>query len=87
VKIEKYKGLNKTIPGVQVNGPEYRELMKLISHIFPTIITLGCDSDVLVRQLFQPLVLQIVHYYTCKQKIESKETAILIDTIMVKNET
>ncbi|XP_065336911.1 DNA-dependent protein kinase catalytic subunit-like [Cloeon dipterum] len=61
---------------------EYSELPKLTKRVLPTIILLGCDSDVLVKQLFQPLVMQIIHFQTSKQKISSNESAILITTIL-----
>jgi DNA-dependent protein kinase catalytic subunit len=68
---------------VNVDGQEHSEVIKLLKHIFPTLMNLGCDSDVLVRQLFEPLVLQIVHFQTSRQKIGSQETDVLIDSIMV----
>jgi len=68
---------------VNVDGQEHSEVIKLLKRIFPTLMNLGCDSDVLVRQLFEPLVLQIIHFQTSKQKIGSQETTVLIDSIMV----
>jgi hypothetical protein len=68
---------------VNVDGQEHSEVIKLVKHIFPTLLSLGCDSDVLVRQLFEPLVLQIIHFQTNRQKIGSQETDVLIDSIMV----
>jgi len=68
---------------VNVHSAEYAELPKLMAQIIPTIISLGSDSDVLVRQLFQPLALQMIHYHTNQQKIDSKGTLILMNTIMV----
>lgn len=65
------------------DGKDHPEVIKIMNYVFPIIINLGCDSDVLVRQLFEPLVLQIIHYQTNRQKITSKETDILIDSIMV----
>ncbi|XP_059489779.1 DNA-dependent protein kinase catalytic subunit-like isoform X2 [Neocloeon triangulifer] len=69
---------------VQLNEKtaEYAELPKITKNVVPTILLLGCDSDVLVRQLFQPLVMQIVHYQTNQQKIGTNETIVLLENIM-----
>lgn len=64
---------------------ELRELNKIFARVAPTLLALGCDSDLLVKQLFQPLMLQLTHYYSSTQKFKSEETSVLVDTIMVSN--
>ncbi|KAJ4461738.1 putative DNA-dependent protein kinase catalytic subunit [Paratrimastix pyriformis] len=44
-------------------------------HVFPAILRLGADPDPVTRTLFQPLVLQLVHWLTNR----IKETKALVD--------
>lgn len=59
---------------------ELNESLKLIAM---TVLELGCDADPLVRQIFEPLFLQLTHWYTSPYQNRNPHTAIIIDTLMV----
>ncbi|XP_021932903.1 DNA-dependent protein kinase catalytic subunit-like isoform X3 [Zootermopsis nevadensis] len=58
---------------------KYSELFKKLS--LP-LLKLGCDPDPAIHRLYNLLVLQLVHWYSSKFKLKSKETEILIQTLM-----
>lgn len=37
------------------------------------------------RQLFEPLVMQLIHWFTNNKKFESQDTVALLETILVSN--
>lgn len=59
---------------------ELNDLLKLIAN--PTL-QLGCDADPLIKQIFKPLFLQLIHWYTSPTQIRSPHAAIIIDTLTV----
>lgn len=59
------------------------ELDDLLKHLAMPMLQLGCDIDKVVQQLFQPLVMQLIHWYTCQRQLRSSHTAIIIETLMV----
>ncbi|KAF4526766.1 hypothetical protein B566_EDAN012304, partial [Ephemera danica] len=67
---------------VAADTKERTELGKIFSKLLPSLLALGCDTDLLVQQLFQPLVLQLAHYFSSRTKVKSKETEILLQTLM-----
>ena len=54
----------------------------LFKHLFPELLALACDADVVPRQLFDPLVRQIIHWFTRNNSGERPETAALLDSVM-----
>lgn len=40
------------------------EKAKLFRQIFQSMLKLGCDSDIVVRQLFNPMCLQTIHWFS-----------------------
>lgn len=71
--------------GRQMSPSKQQQLKMLFKKVLLPIIELGCDSNDVVRQLFNPLVFQIVHWYSGPMQLMSKETSILIDVLMVRN--
>ena len=55
---------------------------KIYHHVFPALFRLACDVDNFPRNLFHPLVMQIIHWFTGNQKYESPETIELLNCIM-----
>ena len=47
------------------------------------LITLAADEDTTVRQLFEPLLIQMAHYYTQPSKILGSLASALIESFMV----
>jgi DNA-dependent protein kinase catalytic subunit len=37
---------------------------KIYEHLFPALIQLATDIETVTRQLFEPLMLQIIHWFT-----------------------
>lgn len=58
------------------------QLYKLYQRVFPSLFKLACDADQFPRNLFQPLCMQIVHWFTGNRHYESRETVALLDCIM-----
>lgn len=56
---------------------------KLWHELFNTMIILGCDKDLTVRQLFEPLLMQTMHYYTQSSTIFSNFATFIIDCLML----
>lgn len=61
---------------------ELNELDDLLKYLAMPLLKLGCDIDKIVQQLFQPLVLQLIHWYTSQRQLRSSHTAIIIETLM-----
>lgn len=59
---------------------ELNDILKLIAM---PILQLGCDFYDLAKQIFKPLCLQMIHWYTSPMQLKSPHTAIVIDTLMV----
>lgn len=55
----------------------------LYKHLFPALLQLGCDVETVARQLFEPLTLQTIHWFTKNTVFENPETMTLLDAIMV----
>lgn len=65
--------------GKSLDGPD---TLPIFSEICRSLIILGADRDETVRQLFEPLLKQIVHYFSKSDKILSPMTTILIESLM-----
>ncbi|KAL4240201.1 hypothetical protein ACF0H5_000995 [Mactra antiquata] len=71
-------GQSTTQPGVDVQRVSMSPLFK---HIFPAILKLACDVEQVAKQLFEPLTMQLIHWFTNSKKTESDETMRLLDSI------
>ncbi|CAM9241776.1 unnamed protein product, partial [Lampetra fluviatilis] len=71
-------GLGVTAPqGAQGEAPHAR----LYRHTLPVLLRLGCDADQVTRQLFEPLMMQIIHWFANNRTFESPVTATLLNTL------
>ncbi|XP_078611933.1 DNA-dependent protein kinase catalytic subunit-like isoform X3 [Branchiostoma floridae x Branchiostoma japonicum] len=57
-------------------------MTRLYKKVFPVLMQLACDVEQVARQLFEPLMLQLIHWLTNNRKYESDETIALLDAIM-----
>ncbi|XP_060054547.1 DNA-dependent protein kinase catalytic subunit-like [Erinaceus europaeus] len=64
--------------GNQGIPPMYR----LYKRTFPVLLQLACDVDQVTRQLYEPLVMQLIHWFTNNKKFESQDTVALLETIL-----
>ncbi|GBN03187.1 DNA-dependent protein kinase catalytic subunit, partial [Araneus ventricosus] len=46
--------------------------------LFPGLLELACDVEQVTKQLFQPLVFQIIHWFTCNRVSKSPETSVIL---------
>lgn len=59
------------------------DLNELLKLIVASVLQLGCDIDHLVKQIFNPLIFQLIHWYTSPTQNGSPHSAIMIDILMV----
>ncbi|XP_016054399.1 PREDICTED: DNA-dependent protein kinase catalytic subunit [Miniopterus natalensis] len=57
-------------------------LYQLYKRTFPVLLQLACDVDQVTRQLYEPLVMQLIHWFTNNKKFESQDTVALLETIL-----
>ncbi|XP_033494873.2 DNA-dependent protein kinase catalytic subunit isoform X1 [Epinephelus lanceolatus] len=57
-------------------------MYKLHKRLFPVLLRLACDVDQVTRQLFEPLVMQLIHWFTNNKKFESQDTVAVLEAIM-----
>ncbi|KAG2458009.1 PRKDC kinase, partial [Polypterus senegalus] len=57
-------------------------LYRLHKHIFPVLLRLACDVDQVTRQLYEPLVMQLIHWFTSNKKFESQDTVAMLEAIL-----
>lgn len=57
------------------------QLAPIYKHTFPALLQLACDTDSVSKQLFSPLVYQIIHWFS-RDKHDREEVALLRDAIM-----
>ncbi|KAK5584232.1 hypothetical protein RB653_005840 [Dictyostelium firmibasis] len=55
---------------------------RLYRKIFPSLICLSTDVEQVTKQLFQPLVFQMIHWFTRNKKQESDDTMNLLNAIV-----
>ncbi|XP_036376580.1 DNA-dependent protein kinase catalytic subunit isoform X1 [Megalops cyprinoides] len=67
------------IPGGKNATPPMHNLHK---RIFPVLLRLACDVDQVTRQLFKPLVMQIIHWFTNNKTFESQDTVLILEAIL-----
>uniref|UniRef100_A0AAR2IVV3 DNA-dependent protein kinase catalytic subunit n=1 Tax=Pygocentrus nattereri TaxID=42514 RepID=A0AAR2IVV3_PYGNA len=57
-------------------------MYNLHKRIFPVLLRLACDVDQVARQLFEPLVMQLIHWFTNNKKFESQDTVAVLEAIL-----
>uniref|UniRef100_F6W6L3 DNA-dependent protein kinase catalytic subunit n=1 Tax=Monodelphis domestica TaxID=13616 RepID=F6W6L3_MONDO len=67
------------IPEGKLGSPPMHQLYK---KTFPVLLRLACDVDQVTRQLYEPLVMQLIHWFTNNKKFESQDTVTLLETIL-----
>ncbi|KAL1788740.1 DNA-dependent protein kinase catalytic subunit isoform X1 [Sigmodon hispidus] len=63
-------------------GQGWPPMYHLYKHTFPVLLQLACDVDQVTRQLYEPLVMQLIHWFTNNKKFESQDTVALLETIL-----
>jgi DNA-dependent protein kinase catalytic subunit len=74
--------IGKSVSDPHASISVYYQMNKIYHHIYPTLFRLACDVDNFARNLFQPLVMQMIHWFTGNRKYESIETVELLNCIM-----
>ncbi|XP_039235694.1 DNA-dependent protein kinase catalytic subunit isoform X2 [Pipra filicauda] len=54
----------------------------LHKRVFPVLLRLACDIDQVTRQLYEPLVMQLIHWFTNNKKFESQDTVAFLEAIL-----
>ncbi|KAM3860678.1 DNA-dependent protein kinase catalytic subunit [Diretmus argenteus] len=57
-------------------------MYNLHKRLFPVLLRLACDVDQVTRQLFEPLVMQLIHWFTNNKKFESQDTVAVLEAIL-----
>ncbi|XP_062335709.1 DNA-dependent protein kinase catalytic subunit [Osmerus eperlanus] len=65
-----------------VEGENSPPMYHLHKRIFPVLLRLACDVDQVTRQLFEPLVMQLIHWFTSNKKFESQDTVAVLEAIL-----
>ncbi|XP_067887902.1 DNA-dependent protein kinase catalytic subunit isoform X2 [Heterodontus francisci] len=68
--------------GSQISEGHQETMYKLNKHMYPVLLRLGCDVDKVTSQLFEPLVMQLIHWFTNNRKFESRDTVALLEAIL-----
>ena len=63
-------------------GTQRTILSTLYSRVIPALLSLACDVELVARQLFEPLVMQTIHWFTNNRQYESEETMVLLGAIL-----
>ncbi|XP_042541900.1 DNA-dependent protein kinase catalytic subunit [Dipodomys spectabilis] len=64
------------------SGQDFPPMYWLYKHTFPVLLRLACDVDQVTRQLYEPLVMQLIHWFTNNKKFESQDTVALLESIL-----
>ena len=66
-------------------GKEKREseLSQVYLKLFPAVIELSVDSDLVCRKLFNKLLFQIIHWFSGFNQVYEDESEVLIDSLVV----
>ncbi|XP_030070017.1 DNA-dependent protein kinase catalytic subunit [Microcaecilia unicolor] len=57
-------------------------MYQLYKRTFPVLLRLACDVDQVTRQLYEPLVMGLIHWFTNNKKFESQDTVALLEAIL-----
>ncbi|CAH1795603.1 unnamed protein product [Owenia fusiformis] len=61
---------------------EKHPMVALYRKVFPVILKLASDVEQVAKQLFDPLTMQLIHWFTKNEVFESPETVALLDAIV-----
>ena len=61
--------------------PSTTDYEQLYVHLFPVIIRLACDTEVVTSQVFSPLLTQLIHWYTNRETTYKREMKALLDAL------
>lgn len=50
--------------------------------LFQPLLELGCDSDTIIRQMFHPLIMQLIHWITSRSQLQNSESTLFLNTLM-----
>ncbi|XP_055874578.1 DNA-dependent protein kinase catalytic subunit-like [Biomphalaria glabrata] len=69
--------------GAQMPGETQKKypMEQLYRKLFPSLLQLACDVELVCKELFEPLMLQLIHWFTNNKMAESPETMALLDCI------
>ncbi|XP_035828316.1 DNA-dependent protein kinase catalytic subunit [Aplysia californica] len=69
--------------GAQLPGDRQNKypMERLYRKLFPPLFALACDVEQVCKDLFEPLVMQLIHWFTSNKMSESPETMALLDCI------
>ncbi|KAK8776726.1 hypothetical protein V5799_029934 [Amblyomma americanum] len=80
--------------GTGVQNTERRAkypMIHLYKHLFPELLHLACDADQVTQNLFRPLTLQLMHWFSSTSTRGSQESATIVeclwDTVTQPQET
>uniref|UniRef100_UPI00358ED0A1 DNA-dependent protein kinase catalytic subunit isoform X2 n=1 Tax=Myxine glutinosa TaxID=7769 RepID=UPI00358ED0A1 len=54
----------------------------ILRKLLPTLLHLACDADPVPKQMFEPLVLQMIHWFTSSNTFEQPETVALLNSLL-----
>ncbi|XP_069076234.1 DNA-dependent protein kinase catalytic subunit isoform X2 [Pleurodeles waltl] len=60
----------------------YPPMYQLYKHTFPVLLRLACDVDQVTRQLYEPLIMGLIHWFTNNKKFESQDTVALLEAVL-----
>ena len=72
-------GYSSTLPDSVKKRSPHR---KIYARLFHTMLRLGCDVEEVCVQLFRPLTLQTIHWFTGNKTFESPDTISLLSAIL-----
>jgi DNA-dependent protein kinase catalytic subunit len=75
-------GQNAQHPAAALESTQKTLLSGLYARIIPAMLVLACDVELVARQLFEPLVMQTIHWFTNNRQYESEETVVLLTAIL-----
>ncbi|GFO12449.1 DNA-dependent protein kinase catalytic subunit, partial [Plakobranchus ocellatus] len=58
-----------------------KPMEQLYRRLFPPLLSLACDVEQVSKDLFEPLMMQLIHWFTNNKMAESPETMALLDCI------
>jgi DNA-dependent protein kinase catalytic subunit len=68
--------------GAQLLTQKQFPMTKLYRKLHPVFLQLACDIEKVTEQLFQPLVFQMIHWFTKNEQYESPDTIALLESLL-----
>lgn len=66
----------------QLEAAHQGQLTPLWKHLFPKILSLACDMDLMISQLFKPLGEALAHWYSSKFQENSKQSGAFLEALL-----